>query len=45
MILSKLMTANRRDEMAAPEMKKSAKMRKREAVFVTVEGARPDGRE
>jgi hypothetical protein len=36
-ILSKLMTANRREAIAAPEMRASAIMRSREAVFFTVE--------
>jgi hypothetical protein len=35
-ILSKLMTANRREAIAAPEMRMNATIRKREAVFVTV---------
>lgn len=39
------MTAKRRDAIAAPEMKKRAIMRNRDAVFVIVDGARPDGRE
>lgn len=39
------MTANRRDAMAAPEMKSKATMRKREAVFATVDGARSEGSE
>ena len=38
MILSKLMTANRRDAIAAPEMSESATIRSNEAVFVTVDG-------
>jgi hypothetical protein len=35
-MLSKLITANNREAMAAPEMRMRATIRKREAVFVTV---------
>lgn len=37
-ILSKLMTANKRDAMAAPEIRERATMRTREAVLATVAG-------
>lgn len=43
MILSKLMTANRRDAMAAPEIKTKATIRTSEAVFATVVGETPVG--
>ena len=45
MILSKLMTANKRDAIAAPEMRARATMRKSEEVFATVAGDRLLGRE
>jgi hypothetical protein len=44
MILSKLMTANKRDAMAAPEINTKARMRTSEAAFVTVVGERLVGR-
>lgn len=37
------MTAKRRDAIAAPEIRKKAIIRRREAVFVTVDGARSEG--
>jgi hypothetical protein len=43
MILSKLMTANRRDAIAAPEMRERATILKSEAVFATVAGKRSEG--
>jgi len=43
MILSKLTTANRREAMAAPEIKARATMRMSDAVFVTVAGATFEG--
>jgi hypothetical protein len=43
MILSKLMTAKRRDAIAAPEMRERATILKREAVFETVAGERSEG--
>ena len=43
MILSKLMTAKRRDAMAAPEMSERATMRNNEAVFATVAGEMLEG--
>jgi hypothetical protein len=43
MILSKLMTANRRDAIAAPEMRERATILKSEAVLVTVAGERSEG--
>ena len=45
MILSKLMTANNREAIAAPEMRARATMRSSEEVFVTVAGDRLLGRE
>ncbi len=42
-ILSKLMTANKRDAMAAPEIKANATIRTSEAVFATVAGERSVG--
>jgi hypothetical protein len=38
MILSKLMTANKREAIAAPEIKVRATMRNNDAVFLTVAG-------
>jgi len=43
MILSKLMTAKRRDAIAAPEMSASATIRSKKAVFATVAGDIPLG--
>ena len=40
MILSKFMTANSREAMAAPEMRERATMRIRDAVFANVVGDR-----
>ena len=40
MILSKLMTANRRDAMAAPDIKARATIRISDAVLLTVVGER-----
>jgi hypothetical protein len=37
------MTANRREEIAAPEMKKKATIRSSEAVFVIAAGESTDG--
>ena len=45
MILSKLITANNLEAIAAPEMKARAMIRKNEAVFRTVDGAKFDGNE
>jgi len=45
MILSKLITANNLEAMAAPEMSARATVRRNEAVFCTVDGARFDGSE
>lgn len=45
MILSKFMTANKRDAIAAPEMRERAIMRSSEDVFATVAGDRLLGRE
>ena len=45
MILSKLMTANRREAIAAPEMRARAMIRNSEEVFVTVAGERLLGSE
>lgn len=45
MILSKLITANNLEAIAAPEMKASAMIRKSEAVFRTVDGAKLEGSE
>jgi hypothetical protein len=45
MMLSKLITANRREAIAAPEMSTRATMRNNEAVFATVTGDRSEGRE
>lgn len=44
MILSKLMTAKRRDAMAAPDIKASVTMRMKEAVLATVAGETFEGR-
>ena len=44
MILSKLTTANKRDAIAAPEMRARATMRSSEDVFATVAGDRLLGR-
>lgn len=44
MILSKFMTANNRDAIAAPEMRERAIMRSSEDVFATVAGDRLLGR-
>jgi hypothetical protein len=41
MILSKFATANRRDEIAAPEIRRRATMRRREAVLKIVAWDRP----
>jgi hypothetical protein len=38
-ILSKLMTANKRDAIAAPEISARATIRSNDAMFLTVEGA------
>lgn len=43
MTLSKLITANNLEAIAAPEMKTRATVRRKEAVFCTVEGAKSDG--
>jgi len=45
MILSKLITANNLEAMAAPEMKTRATVRRNDAVFWTVDGAKLDGKE
>ena len=45
MTLSKLITANNLEAMAAPEMKTRARMRRNETVFCTVDGAKLDGNE
>ena len=45
MILSKLMTAKRRDAIAAPEIRARAMMRSSEEVLVTVAGDRLFGKE
>ena len=45
MILSKLMTANKREAIAAPEMRARATMRSSDEVFATVAGDRLLGRE
>ena len=45
MILSKLITANNLEAIAAPEMNTRATVRRNEAVFCTVDGARFDGNE
>jgi len=45
MILSKLITANNLEAIAAPEMKTRATVRRNEAVFCTVDGAKFDGNE
>lgn len=45
MILSKLTTANKREAIAAPEMRASATMRRSDAVLVTVAGETSDGSE
>ena len=43
-MLSKFMTAKRREAMAAPEIRERATMRKSEVVFLTVAGERSEGR-
>lgn len=43
MILSKLTTANKRDAMAAPEIRARAMIRSRDDVFATVRGDTFDG--
>jgi hypothetical protein len=45
MMLSKLTTENRREAIAAAEMRVRATMRRKDAVFATVAGATSDGRE
>jgi hypothetical protein len=45
MILSKLMTANNLDAIAAPEIRERVTMRSSEAVLATVAGARLLGSE
>ena len=45
MTLSKSITANNLEAIAAPEMNTRATMRRNEAVFCTVDGARFDGNE
>ena len=45
MILSKLITANNLEAIAAPEINVRARMRRNEAVFRTVDGAKSDGNE
>ena len=45
MMLSKLITANNLDAIAAPEMNTRATVRRNEVVFCTVDGARFDGNE
>ena len=45
MILSKLMTAKRREAIAAAEMRARATMRSKEEVFATVAGEISDGNE
>ena len=39
------MTAKRREAMAAPDTKINAPIRKREEMFATVDGERPEGKE
>ena len=43
MILSKLMTANSREAIAAPDINAKATIRNKEAVFATVAGERSEG--
>ena len=45
MILSKLITANNLEAIAAPEINTKARVRRNEAVFWTVDGAKSDGSE
>ena len=45
MTLSKLITANNLEAIAAPEMNASARIRRNEAKFCTVDGAKSDGSE
>ena len=45
MILSKLITANNLEAIAAPEMNTRATVRRNEAVFRTVDGAKSEGSE
>jgi hypothetical protein len=45
MTLSKLITANSLEAIAAPEMNTRATVRRNEAVFCTVDGAKFDGSE
>jgi uncharacterized membrane protein len=45
MMLSKFTTANRREAIAAAEMRASATMRNKDAVFATVVGERSAGNE
>jgi hypothetical protein len=45
MTLSKSITANNLEAIAAPEMNPRATVRRNEAVFCTVDGARFDGNE
>jgi hypothetical protein len=42
-MLSKLITANRREAIAAPDMRASAMIRRRDAVLVTVAGDKSEG--
>ena len=44
-MLSKFITANSLEAIAAPEMNTRARVRRNEAVFCTVDGARFDGNE
>ena len=43
MTLSKFITANNLEAIAAPEIKVRARIRRNEAVFCTVDGAKSDG--
>jgi hypothetical protein len=45
MILSKLITANNLEAIAAPEMSAKVTVRRNEAVFCTVDGAKSEGNE
>lgn len=45
MTLSKLITANNLEAIAAPDINTKARIRKNEAVFCTVDGAKFDGSE
>jgi hypothetical protein len=42
-MLSKFMTANRREAIAAPEMRARVTIRSKDAVFLTVAGERSEG--